>query len=125
MPLSIPPYDNENLDKRVQPYARSARSPQQQPCSVFRMVTVKETMESAEKKIPLDVCVCMEERAEGKIKPEWRAIKSQRADTDPKAPGQQHLSSWEIRRTTADDCSLADESLDLGGPPPFKPLLSG
>ena len=33
---------------------------------------------------------------------------------DPEAPGQQRLSSWAIQRATADDCSLADGSSDLG-----------
>ena len=56
------------------PSTRSVRSPPQQPCSVSRMVTVRETVESAKEKIPLDVRVCMEERAEGKIEPERRAF---------------------------------------------------
>ena len=33
---------------------------------------------------------------------------------DPEAPGQQRLSSWDIQQTTADGCSVADGSSDLG-----------
>ena len=84
--------------------------------SGFRVVTVKGlTVElSVEEEIPLDARVCLEERIEGRMKPERIALESSSAGTDPGAPGQQRLSSWEMQRTTADGCSLVDGSLDLG-----------
>ena len=48
-----------------------------------------------EKVITLDVRVSMEERFEGKMKPEQIVLESSLAGTDPEAPGEQHLSSWE------------------------------
>ena len=77
-------------------------------------MSTKETAKSVKvEKISLDVRVCVEERTEGKIERERRALKSQRAGMDPVAPGQQHLSSWEMQQTTADGCSLAYGSSDL------------
>ena len=64
--------------------------------------------------ISFDVRSCMEESTEGKMNPERRELESSSAGTGLEAPGQQYLSSWEIQRTTVDDCSLVDGSLDLG-----------
>ena len=95
----------------------SARSPPQQTCFVSRVVAVKRTtIESpAEEKFRLDVRVYEEGDIEGRMKAERIVLKSQRAGTGLKSPGQQHLLSWEMRETTADGCSLAGESSKLGG----------
>ena len=87
------------------------------------VVTVKETMKSAEEEVLLDVRVYKEGEIEGRMKPERIGLKSQRAGTGPEAPGHQRLSSWETRRTTAGGCSLANGSSDMGEIFPFKPLL--
>ena len=63
------------------------------------MVTVKEATVGppTEEIIPLDVRVCMEERAEGRMKPEQIALELPSAGTGPEAPGQVSLSSWEMQ----------------------------
>ena len=42
---------------------------------------------SAKEVIPLDVRVCIDERAKGKMEPERGALKSSSAGTGPEAPG--------------------------------------
>ena len=69
---------------------------------------------SVEVVIPLGVRVCMDKRTESKMEPERGALESSSAGTDPEAPVQQRLSSWEMQRNTADGCSLVDVSLELG-----------
>ena len=111
MPLQPPPQCD------VSPRRPCARSPPQEPCPVSRVVTVKERAVRlpAGDELPSDVRVCMEERIEGRIKPERIALEPSSAGTGPGAPGQQRLASWEMQRTTADGCSLVERSSDLGG----------
>ena len=61
------------------------------------------------------VRVFKEGEIEDWVKLEQIVLKSQRAGVGPEAPGQQRLWSWEMQQTTADGCSLADRSSDLGG----------
>ena len=68
---------------------------------------------SAVKVIPLDVRACMDKRTEGKMEPERGELESLSVGTGLEAPGQQRLSTWEMQRTTVDDCSLVDGSSDL------------
>ena len=78
---------------------------------------VKETTveQSVEEEISLDMRICMmEERIEGRMKPERIALESSSVGTDPEAPVQQRISSWEMQRTTADGCSPVDGSSNLG-----------
>ena len=74
------------------------------------------------RKIPLDIHICKEERVEGKVEPEWRTLKSQRAGTVVEAPGQPRLSSRGMQKTTVDWCTHADGSSEPGEFPFFKPL---
>ena len=71
-------------------------------------------VEPEQEEVLPNVRVCKEEEIEGKIEPERRALKSQRAGTSPEVPGQLCLSSKERQRTIVDGCSLADCSSDLG-----------
>ena len=55
----------------------------------------------------------MKESTEGKMDPERGVLELSSAGTGLEARGQQCLSSWELHRTTVDDCPLIDGSLDL------------
>ena len=82
MPLKpLPQYD-------VVPQRSAARSPPQQPCYVYRVVTVTKTTvkTSVEKEILLDVRNYKEGESEGRMKPERIALESSSPGTDPEEP---------------------------------------
>ena len=64
--------------------------------------------------VSFDLCVCMEESTEDKMDPERGKLESSSAGTSREVPGQQLFSSWEMQRTTVDDCLLVYGSLNLG-----------
>ena len=70
------------------PQRSAARSPPQQPCYVYRVVTVTKTTvkTSVEEEILLDVRIYKEGESEGRMNPEWIALESSSPGTDPEEP---------------------------------------
>ena len=64
--------------------------------------------------ISFDTRICVGERSRGKMESDRGELESSSAVTGLEVPGQQCLSSWEMQRTTVDDCPLVDGSSDLG-----------